>query len=81
MGGDACEMVLDVKFRFRCQNNSGRIYKITGFTFRRQTRKSQEKSRKIMLVCKLIFKLSDFTGIKQRKSTKNKKEIPVLLPT
>ena len=25
-----------------------------------------------MLVCELIFKLSDFTGIKQKKSTKNK---------
>jgi hypothetical protein len=32
-------MVIDVIFRFRCRNNSGRIYKITGFTFRRQARK------------------------------------------
>jgi hypothetical protein len=35
MGGGAREMVPDVIFRFRCPNNSGRIYKITGFTFRR----------------------------------------------
>jgi hypothetical protein len=40
MGGGAREMVLDVKFRFRCRNNIGGIYKITGFTFRRQARKS-----------------------------------------
>jgi hypothetical protein len=40
MGGGALEMVLDVKFRFRCRNNSGGTYKITGFTFRRQARKS-----------------------------------------
>ena len=39
MGGGTREMVLDVTFRFRCRNSGGRIYNITGFTFRRQARK------------------------------------------
>jgi hypothetical protein len=30
-----------------------------------------------MLVCELIFKLSDFTGIKQKKSTKHGRTGPV----
>ena len=33
-----------------------------------------------MLVCKLIFKLSDFTGIKQKKSTKNKEFYLLFIP-
>jgi hypothetical protein len=33
-----------------------------------------------MLVCELIFKLSDFTGIKQKKSTKNKEFYLLFIP-
>jgi hypothetical protein len=33
-----------------------------------------------MLVCEIIFKLSDFTGIKQKKSTKNKEFYLLFIP-
>jgi hypothetical protein len=33
-----------------------------------------------MLVCELIFNLSDFTGIKQKKSTKNKEFYLLFIP-
>jgi hypothetical protein len=33
-----------------------------------------------MLVCELIFKLSDFTGSKQKKSTKNKEFYLLFIP-
>jgi hypothetical protein len=34
----------------------------------------------MMLVCEIIFKLSDFTGIKQKKSTKNKEFYLLFIP-
>jgi cystathionine beta-lyase family protein involved in aluminum resistance len=34
----------------------------------------------MLVICELIFKLSDFTGIKQKKSTKNKKFYLLFMP-
>ena len=43
MGVGAHEMVLDGEGRFRCRNNSGGIYELTGFALAYPTWKSATK--------------------------------------
>jgi hypothetical protein len=54
MGGGAREMMLGVIFRFRCRNNSGRIYKLTGFTFRRRKFFFRRQSDSSLIVGRII---------------------------